>query len=432
MSGPIDSSYLPGVADYRTLRLAMRGARLGSWMRDLVSEEMVWSPELEDLFGLKPGTLGRSRASFLALVHPDDVDGLRAEVDRAIASGSDYAIEFRILHASGEWRWMDGRGRAEYDADGLPLRLHGVGIDVTDRRRAESSQGRLAALVESATAAVIGKQLDGTITSWNAGAVRLFGYTAEEMIGTSIFRIVPPELHEEENDVLRRVRAGERLENYETQRVTRDGVRRHVQLAISPVRDRSGVIVGASKIAFSIDERRLAEERLREEAHALEILNRVGQAVAAELELDKLVQLVTDAATELTGAKFGAFFYNVADESRGTMWLYALSGAEREVFANFPMPRATEVFAPTFSGQGVIRSDDIREDPRYGRNAPFGGMPAGHLPVCSYLAVPVTSRSGVAIGGLFFGHPFPGVFTERAERIAAGIAAQAAIAIDNA
>ena len=109
-----------------------------------------------------------------------------------------------------------------------------------------------------------------------------------------------------------------------------------------------------------------------------------------------------------------------------------LSGAPREAFASFPNPRNTAVFGPTFAGAGPVRSDDILADPRYGKNPPYYGMPPGHLPVRSYLAVPVMSRSGEVLGGLFFGHSRPGVFTARAERILVGIAAQAAIAIDNA
>jgi two-component sensor histidine kinase len=96
------------------------------------------------------------------------------------------------------------------------------------------------------------------------------------------------------------------------------------------------------------------------------------------------------------------------------------------------MPRNTAVFDPTFRGTGIIRSDDIKKDPRYGKSAPHFGMPKGHLPVTSYLAVPVVSRSGEVIGGLFFGHEKPGVFTARTERLVVGIAAQAAIAMDNA
>lgn len=178
--------------------------------------------------------------------------------------------------------------------------------------------------------------------------------------------------------------------------------------------------------------RRERNEALMEEAQTLETLNRIGNTVAAELDLGRAVQVVTDAATELTGAAFGSFFYNVLNEQGESYMLYTLSGVPREAFSRFPMPRNTAVFAPTFNGEGIVRSDDILADPRYGRNDPHYGMPKGHLPVRSYLAAPVVSRSGEVLGGLFFGHPEPGVFTDRAERLVVGIAAQAAIAIDNA
>jgi PAS domain S-box-containing protein len=112
--------------------------------------------------------------------------------------------------------------------------------------------------------------------------------------------------------------------------------------------------------------------------------------------------------------------------------LYTLSGVQREAFSTFPMPRNTAVFGPTFAGTAIVRSDDITKDPRYGKTAPHHGQPKGHLPVRSYLAVPVVSRSGEVLGGLFLGHERTGVFTERAERLVGGVASQAAIAIDNA
>ena len=109
------------------------------------------------------------------------------------------------------------------------------------------------------------------------------------------------------------------------------------------------------------------------------------------------------------------------------------SPARRDRRSNsFGLPRNTAIFHPTFAGEGVVRSDNIQLDPRYGKSAPHHGMPAGHLPVTSYLAVPVTSRSGEVLGGLFFGHDEPGVFKEEAEEIVKGIAAHAALAIDNA
>src|SRR5262245_58374503 len=116
-------------------------------------------------------------------------------------------------------------------------------------------------------------------------------------------------------------------------------------------------------------------ELLRDEARLLETLNRVGKTVAAELDLERVVQVVTDAGTDLSGAAFGSFFYNRKDEKGEAYWLYTISGVPREDFAKFPMPRNTAVFAPTFAGEGIVRSDDILKDPRYGRNEPHNGMP---------------------------------------------------------
>jgi len=301
-----------------------------------------------------------------------------------------------------------------------------------DRAEFEHARAHLAAIIESSEDAIVSKTLDGIVTSWNAAAERLFGYTSEEMVGQPILRLIPAELHHEEGEILAKLRAGRRIERYETTRMRKDGRRLEISLTISPVRDVSGQIIGAAKIAHDITARREAERALSEEASALETLHRVGQAVASQLELERIVQIVTDAATEQTGAAFGAFFYNINNASGESYWLYALSGVSREAFARFPMPRNTDVFSPTFRGEGVVRSADIRNDPRYGRNEPYTGMPPGHLPVRSYLAVPVAVKDGEVIGGLFFGHPEPNVFTARSERLAVGIAAQASIAMANA
>ena len=112
--------------------------------------------------------------------------------------------------------------------------------------------------------------------------------------------------------------------------------------------------------------------------------------------------------------------------------LYAIAGVPREAFERFPMPRNTAVFDPTFRGVGVVRSDDILADPRYGKSAPYHGMPEGHLPVRSYLAVPVLARSGEVLGGLFFGHPDTGVFGEEAEHTILAVASLASVAMENA
>jgi len=211
-----------------------------------------------------------------------------------------------------------------------------------------------------------------------------------------------------------------------------DGIYRwHLSRAV-PVLDDNGKAARWYATSTDIHDQKLAEASAREEATALEIINRVGQTLSSELDQGRLVQALTDAATELVGARFGSFFYNVENDAGESYFLYTLSGVPRSEFEKFPMPRNTEVFDPTFKGEGTVRSDDITKDTRYGKSAPYYGMPEGHLPVKSYLAVPVISRSGEVIGGLFFGHEDPGVFHERHERILLGIASQAAVAMDNA
>lgn len=287
-----------------------------------------------------------------------------------------------------------------------------------------------AQIVDSAAdTAIISLDRDGRITSWNAGATHILGWTAAEMVGQTLHRIFPPEsnqLDREIADAIARGRGG----GEEGWRLRKGGGQLWASGEVSPIRENEE-IVGFVKILRDRTQQREAEETVREERRALEILNRAGSALAAETDLQRLVQIVTDAGVDLTGAQFGAFFYNVHGEQGESYLLYTLSGAPPEAFAKFPMPRNTAVFAPTFSGEGIVRSEDITKDPRYGRNAPHKGMPDGHLPVRSYLAVPVVARDGKVIGGLFFGHAKAGVFTERSERGLTGLAAEAAVAIDN-
>lgn len=297
---------------------------------------------------------------------------------------------------------------------------------------AELAAQRLAAIVESSNDAIVSKNLDGIITSWNQAAERMFGYTADEIIGRSVLTLIPDERHDEEVGIIARIRRGERIEHFETIRRRKDGSRFDISITVSPIRDGKGRIVGASKIARDITERRQAEARLVRQSLRLAQLNRAATIVSQDLDLGRIVQSVTDIATELVGARFGSFFYNVLGEAGESYQLFSLSGAPREAFERFGMPRNTKVFDPTFRGEGVVRSDDIREDPRYGQNPPHRGMPDGHLPVASYLAVPVVSANGEIHGGLFFGHDEPGRFDEESELLATGIAAQAAVAMDNA
>lgn len=323
--------------------------------------------------------------------------------------------------------------KALTDAAGCVVGAIHLILDVSDRDRTEQETQRLAAIVESSDDAIISKQLDGTITSWNRAAERLFGYTADEIIGRSVLTLIPEDRHDEEAEIIGRIRRGERLEHFETQRRHKSGALIEISLTVSPIkRSSDGMIVGASKIARDISQKKHAEDLLQQQSERLETLNRVSRIISQDLDLDRIVQAVTDEATAVSGAQFGAFFYNVVDAAGETYFLYSLSGASREAFDKFGMPRNTAVFAPTFGGEGVVRSADIRKDPRYGQNKPHCGMPEGHLPVVSYLAVPVKSSSGEVIGGLFFGHEKPDRFAPETEALITAIAGQAAVAIDNA
>jgi PAS domain S-box-containing protein len=303
--------------------------------------------------------------------------------------------------------------------------------------RARDAEQRLNAVLNNASVAVFLMDERHHCAYMNAAAERLTGYSFEETQGRPLHDVIHhtrPDgshfpLHECAID-----RAFPENHNVRGEEVFvhKDGTFYPVAYTASPVRDARSETVGTIIEVRGIQAEKAVEAALQEQKRHLETLNETGAAIAAELDLAKIVQLVTDAGVELTGAHFGAFFYNTTDEAGESLMLYALSGANRSDFERFGHPRATEVFAPTFKGEDVVRSDDITADPRYGNNPPYKGMPDHHLPVRSYLAVPVASRSGDVIGGLFFGHPDTAVFTEASERLMLGLAGQAAIAIDNA
>jgi PAS domain S-box-containing protein len=381
----------------RAIALASDDAIVGT---DLHGRITSWNPAAERLFGrVAADAVGQP----IELILPG---GQRAG-DRAPAERTPHTdilrnVEAIRRHPDGAELRVSVTVAPLLMADGEIVGAVRVLRDLSDRARAERASRRLAAIVESSEDAIVGKDLSGIVTSWNEAAERMFGYTAAEIVGQSIRTLIPHDRQAEEDEVLARVCRGQRVEHFETVRRRKDGRPISVSITVSPIRDGEGTVVGASKIARDISDRQQAEverERLlrvaQEHAATTDILNRVGAVVASTLDRAAAVQAVTDAATELTTAAFG-------------------------------------VFEPTFQGTGAVRSDDITQDPRYGRHAPRYGMPHGHLPVRSYLAVPVMARSGDVLGGLFFSHPETGRFTEQHERLAAGIARWASVALENA
>jgi PAS domain S-box-containing protein len=308
-----------------------------------------------------------------------------------------------------------------------------------------SSEQQLRLITDVAPVYIAYCDVDNRFRFVNRAYAARFDLEPRDIVGKSISEVLGEQAYASIREYVEAALEGRSVE-YEAEIDYVVGGRRFMHCAYAPDIDESGRVRGYVAVINDVSDRKRVElereelvqelakerERLERETHALETINRMSAAIASELSLERLVQSITDEATRLTGAQFGAFFYNVLNAKGESYMLYALSGAPREAFEGFPMPRNTAIFDPTFKGENAVRIDDVTKDPRYGKNEPYHGMPEGHLPVRSYLAVPVVSRSGEVLGGLFFGHSKPGVFNASHERILVGVAAQAAIAMDNA
>jgi PAS domain S-box-containing protein len=385
--------------------------------------------------------VGRSREELLKLTmvditHPDDIAENLRLFEKLIADGKPFRVEKRYVCPTGGVTWVGNNVSLVRREDGSPTTALAVCVDINARHDIEqnlhASEARFRAVFENAGVGLVIIDQDWNILEANQRYCEIVGRTEAELAGANCLSFT------HEDDILPSRQAMESISGHEGGQISFE--KRYVGRDGRPIWIRSNVARISDvdggwrylKIVEDVSERRAAEIALEEERKNFETLNRVGASLASELDLERVVQMVTDAGVELIGAQFGAFFYNVLNEAGESYMLYTLSGASRSQFDRFGMPRNTEVFDRTFSGAGVLRSDDITKDPRYGKNAPNKGMPKGHLPVVSYLAVPVKSVSGEVIGGLFFGHPEPGRFKKRHENLMVGIASQAAIAMDNA
>jgi PAS domain S-box-containing protein len=247
------------------LDLALRSGRIGMWTRDLVNDRAEWTPQLHEIFGTSPENFDTSSDAILRLIHEDDREAVQLALQEALNTRGDFVQEFRINPSGAEEvRWVAAHGRAIYDDGGKPVQFNGMAIDITERKRAELLRSHLAAIVENSDDAIISKRLDQTIISWNRGAERVFGYKAEEIIGRPIMTIIPKHLQQEELEIIAKLRRGERIDHFETVRLTKDGRLLDVSISVSPVRDETGRIVAASKIARDITALKANEAALRD------------------------------------------------------------------------------------------------------------------------------------------------------------------------
>jgi PAS domain S-box-containing protein len=413
--------------------------------------EIYVSPHIEALLGFTQKEWLENPFLWYTQLHPGDRDLWHREFARGCRTGGPFRAECRFLARDGRIVWVHGEARLVRDDVGRPLFLQGVAFDITEAKRAQAHVLREAVRTTEEQYRDLVEHLGAIF--WEAdvrtrgfafvsrGAEQMLGYPPSAWLADPDFWLgrVHPEDREAVAQAWERARqlaAG--TTEFEFRAVTADNrtIWLHQKVYAHPSQSGDsrllGVILDISDQKRAEAVLRANEAQLRTEAHLRGTLHRIGSALASELDLDKVVQLATDEVTALTSAEFGAFFYNVVNEQGESYTLYTLSGAPREAFAKFAMPRNTAVFAATFSGQGPVRLDDVTQDSRFGKNAPYFGLPKGHLPVRSYLAVPVVSRSGEVLGGIFLGHSRVGVFTAEHEQLAEGIAGSTAVAIENA
>jgi PAS domain S-box-containing protein len=423
------------------LQVALAAGRLGDWRWDAASDRVSLGERAAEILGLAPYE-PYAWPELRARLDEPDRETVRREVLHAFASHTDLNIECRLLPDGGQAHWIALVGRVDYADPALRdsvTGMTGVMQDISARKNAEDSLRQseevLRALANTIPQLAWMAQADGAIVWFNERWYEYSGTTPENATGWGWQDTVEPDALPAMLEHWRAsIRSGAPFEMEFPIRGA-DGQYRWFLTRVNAVRDRNGKVVRWFGTNTDVDQVKRVEQALREESKVLELLNSTGGALASTRDLRSLLQVATDAASGIAGARFGAFFYH-GRESDGPALLpqfslYTLSGGTANQFQSFGEPQASALFGPSFRGAGLIRSSDILDDPRYGRSPTQFTLLSGGPTVRSYLAVPVTAGSGEVLGTMFFGHPEPGVFTERTERIVRGIAAQAAVALDN-
>lgn len=270
----------------RRFRALIEHSTDGISLIDAENNILYLSPAVASIEGYTAEELGGHNG--LENTHPDDIPLIREIMARLMANpGKPIPVLWRRRHKDGNWLWLEGVA-TNLLADPAVRAIVTNYRDVTERKRIEEIRARLVAIVESSEDAIVSKTLDGTITSWNRGAEKMFGHAPEEAVGKPVLLIIPQELYPEEAAILNRIRRGERIEHFVTTRVTRDGRLIDVSVSISPIKDGAGRIVGAAKIARDISAHKRAQEEIQRLNQELEqrVERRTAQLETANKELE--------------------------------------------------------------------------------------------------------------------------------------------------
>lgn len=376
---------------------------------------------------------GRPLPEVFRIVNEDTREPAENPALRALREGTvvGLANSTVLIARDGTERPIDDSAAPIRDESGAGAGAVLVFRDVTERRRAEEAQARLAAIVESSEDAIVSKTLDGVVTSWNQGAERLFGYAAAEAVGRPITLIIPPERHGEEPAILERLRRGERVEHFETVRVAKDGRRLDISLTISPVRDAGGRVVGASKIARDITARKRAEAALREQARLLREVAAAGLTIHSAGSLDSVLRVIAEEARRVLGAHRAVASLTVGEDWAQATHAVSTSGAyERWREGGVPPPVADACAEVCRTNRPMrLTGAELDAHPAW---QTVGVRRDEHPPLRGWVAAPLTSRGGKNLGLIRVTDKGDGDFSEGDEAALAQLAHIASVAIENA
>jgi len=262
--GSAAASRHSGPVNEERMRLLVENLGDVLWFKELGPPRFTYvSPAFEKIWGVTRDELEKQQELWNKAVHPDDLKAVQEALRQWLdGSTADYDAHYRVIGRDGQTRWLADRGIVLDWKNGRPSQIGGIARDVTEKEAAEAVRRRLAAVVESSDDSIITMTMDGIIETWNAGAERIFGYTAEEVVGKTMGFLRPPEAEDDEAVFKRLIRVGKRIDHYETRRQHKDGRILDISLTISPLIDAAGNLTGYSKISRDITERKQAEQTI--------------------------------------------------------------------------------------------------------------------------------------------------------------------------
>jgi PAS domain S-box-containing protein len=352
------------------LKLATEVAELGVFVWHTAEDRASWENDrMYEIFGRTRADGPVNGLAFMnEVVHPHHRGDFQHAMEATLEAGEAFHFQGRIFLPDKTLRWIEVNGQLQSETDTSPGQILGTIRDITHVKNSEEAQrasakrlGELAAIVESSEDAILSKDLNGIIASWNAAAARVFGYSAEEMVGASILKIIPEHLHSDEKTIIDSIRAGRRVEHFETVRRTKSGKLVEVSLTVSPVRDEHGQVIGASKILRDISARKRLEKSLVQ-AEKIAATGRMAATIAHEINnpLEAVVNLLYLLRPMISDSKGIDYLDTVESElarishiAKQTLGYYRETASASSTSLSDLVLHATTIYEPRCAAAGI-------------------------------------------------------------------------------